>query len=141
MACSRRNQQRAQQPTRCGDEPFTLKLRFRFASLIFFCFLSRNRWRARRSYQTAGRICWRPQRQRYNSHSQSVSALVISAVFFLLLMCDCVNVPQEKSGGLAGIFKKSPKPAPRSIATKVTRAEDLHTNWAKMRRKKHRKKN
>lgn len=34
-------------------------------------------------------------------------------------MCGCLHVCQEKTGGLAGIFKKSPKPAPRSVATKV----------------------
>lgn len=31
------------------------------------------------------------------------------------------DVFQEKTGGLAGIFKRSPKPAPRTIVTEVSR--------------------
>lgn len=32
---------------------------------------------------------------------------------------------QEKTGGLAGYFKKSPKPAPRSVVTEVIKLKNL----------------
>ncbi|XP_061694773.1 nucleolar protein dao-5-like [Syngnathoides biaculeatus] len=41
------------------------------------------------------------------------------------------NTAKEKSGGLAGMFKKSPQPAPRSIATKDPLSDDREAESVK----------
>lgn len=47
------------------------------------------------------------------------SSLFCSALLLIYYKSTIVVLCQEKTGGLAGYFKKSPKPAPRAVVTEV----------------------
>lgn len=54
-----------------------------------------------------------------------ISYLFCSAFFFIYYKYLIFVLWQEKTGGLAGYFKKSPKPAPRSVVTEVIKLMNL----------------
>ena len=64
---------------------------------------------------------WKPVRRKHSEGTNDNWFCFSPFIDYeLIINLSMFHVCQEKSGGLAGIFKKSPKPAPRSVAIKVS---------------------
>lgn len=84
------------------------------------CLFRKQTQMKNRNYQPAMKTCQKQTQQRYRcgpEHLDSHSHDLFHPHLCLWLFT--VHIFQEKTGGLAGFFKKSPKPAPRAVATQV----------------------
>lgn len=87
---------------------------------FMLCLFRKQTQMKNRNYQPAMKTCQKQTQQRYRcgpEHLDSHSHDLFHPHLCLWLFT--VHIFQEKTGGLAGFFKKSPKPAPRSVATQV----------------------
>lgn len=104
--------------------PFMTQIPSVIVTLMTYCFLLCSGIKQRGGQELISQL-WQSVR---SSHDEG--AHVVQRSLRLRLFVSLVSVIdgllfirsfQEKSGGLAGIFKKSPKPSPRSIAVQVSK--------------------